>query len=121
MGSVLALCTHRDYESLFGGYETMHEATTVAFDVDPVTNDLVVAGQVAINFAPNAIFYFVKEDTCSIQWVFYLALGNSDDRLEHVEFDPNLPGRIYALSSYGMGNTLYWIDNRLPHETKVLT
>ena len=56
-----ASCASRDYESLIGGYQYVHSALSIVFDVDPNTNDLVVAGQAEQFKTKVGYIYFVQE------------------------------------------------------------
>lgn len=44
IGTAIAACGPHDYETVFGGYEAVNGAEDIVFDVDPVTNDIVVGG-----------------------------------------------------------------------------
>ena len=43
--AVAAGCSSNNYETAFGGYETVHRVDMVTFDVEPTSMDLVVAGK----------------------------------------------------------------------------
>jgi len=115
--SVLAACSPRDFESVFGGYPQMHAVSSVAVDVDPLTNDLVVAAEVTVVKDASGIIYFVQESTCSVQWVFFTR--EEFEAPSHIGFDPHTPARIVGLASNKEAKRFFfWIDNRVPHETR---
>jgi len=74
----------------------MHDVTEVFFDVDPYTNDVVVASRVTVNTSKKDVIYFVKESSCSVQWVF--ESPNGMEGILYIAFDPLSTDRIYGLS-----------------------
>ena len=56
---VYAKCNPRHYETMIGGYEKISEIEKITFDVNPDTDDLVVAGKNRLWQEELGFIYFV--------------------------------------------------------------
>ena len=56
---VYAGCGQNDFETMIGGYEDVHEVSSIVFDVNPDTLDMVVAGTNRLWNDKYGFIYFV--------------------------------------------------------------
>ena len=67
-----AQCHSRNnIETVIGGKPNSIDVLAMVFDVDFMSNDIVV-GTAVQTYQSYPIIYFVRESTCSVQWVFKL-------------------------------------------------
>ena len=113
---VQASCDKKLIQTMFGGYDIVHGVTSIVFDIQESSNDMVVGGLMKKNTSNLGFVYFIDESLCKVRWL--LENETFDSGVQHIAFSPQEPTQIYGLA-YGTTArvTLFKIDNMFPQAT----
>ena len=98
----------------------MHSVTSLVFDVNADSSDLVIAGLVELDLLlmsfpmsnSNGFIYFVEEKSCSVRW---MVLNDSFNMgVKQIAFDPNNRNFIFGVTTTIAFPILFYIDNTFP-------
>ena len=86
---VQASCDKKLIQTMFGGYDIIHGVTSIVFDIQESSNDMVVGGLMKKNTRNLGFVYFIDESLCKVRWL--LENETFDSGVQHIAFSPQEP------------------------------